>query len=721
MPAHQKLSPDHYNGPPTELLLGIALDLSGSMRVTAVNRDGMARARIEEFSKTFAQAVQDIEFALDTVPRDKQVPPRLFIHGYGFVAEKESTWQDSIGDVFTALMAFDDLVARYHVLQVMLEKLWSAELKALLEIDRVRGNAEKELIAAVKQELERHAPTIRRPWYAFLSYPAQAVERGCLIARRWIDSCQVALQAWAAGKGKLGSLLTFALCALLDCSRLALRIPAALMLSFSYWVEDFAERLRSRMTLTLEAQADQVVIMTRDTYDDHREEIIAAIRTGIKDFIDRQAFKYIHLYDKFTDLGNDAEYSLRQVRRAFERDKKALRATYREVSRQIGQIIEADVGAVWSKSESTHFLKKAAHLLQIEPDYALLRRKTEKCVRQVIWEQVRYKVNEEAEDLARERFTRAALITGIQRIKDNETTLSLREVCTLIKQQSLGDERKLLNALPIFGESPMGHALAQTYLRMRCEVQTATGHGQELYPVIILISDGMPTDEDKVDILSLAAAIKKAGIPIICCLVMDGNVGRPRILRNQAGWQRSMVIYALSLIVWMCWISVMKLLNAGKKLLIAVKKRLRASYLVFALSALAGIVFAAYSNARKTRHIRVSRAWVLNIWAALSARLRRVDIRVYPGLLLHRCMDAGKQIKAALAQRFSQSFAGQRLAAAQLMYDLATCVDDAPDLKKRLEGGFRIEKHAKLLLQINHTRYLRDFINAMLSPIENED
>jgi hypothetical protein len=66
-----------------------------------------------------------------------------------------------------------------------------------------------------------------------------------------------------------------------------------------------------------------------------------------------------------------------------------------------------------------------------------------------------------------------------------------------------------------------------------------------------------------------------------------------------------MVVYTLSLVVWMCWISGMKLLNVGKKLLMAVKKRLRMSYLVFALSELAGAMFATYSNARKTRYIYV--------------------------------------------------------------------------------------------------------------------
>jgi hypothetical protein len=111
---------------------------------------------------------------------------------------------------------------------------------------------------------------------------------------------------------------------------------------------------------------------------------------------------------------------------------------------------------------------------------------------------------------------------------------------------------------------------------------------------------------------------------------------------------------------------------------------------------------------------------MMNIWADLNARFRRVHIRFAPALLARGCLAAGKRLKATLAERFSRSAAGQRLAAAQLMYDLASFVDDAPDLRKRLEGGFRIEEGAKLLVQINHTRYLRDFIDAVLSPVENE-
>jgi hypothetical protein len=95
----------------------------------------------------------------------------MFMSGYGFVAEKDSTWQHSIGDVFTALKAFDGLIAHYHNLQETLEKLWLAELSALLERDRVRGDAEKELIAAVRKELERHATTIRKPWYSYHLLP----------------------------------------------------------------------------------------------------------------------------------------------------------------------------------------------------------------------------------------------------------------------------------------------------------------------------------------------------------------------------------------------------------------------------------------------------------------------------------------------------------------------------------------------------------------------
>ena len=211
-------------------------------------------------------------------------------------------------------------------------------------------------------------------------------------------------------------------------------------------------------------------------------------------------------------------------------DRKALRRVYEDVAVQIREIMNSHANLAWKTS--LFLLRRAAKALKIQPDWELLKEKTIRCAHQVVWETTTPEVSSKARTLAKERFTRAVLITIVQATKDKERTLSLQEVSMLLERR---DEMSVpLRELPIFGPSPMGQALKQTFLRLRREACLPQNRG--LRPVIMIISDGLPTDTEAVDIAMLAEQIKQAGIPIICSSVTNENVGHPWLLQRKAGW-----------------------------------------------------------------------------------------------------------------------------------------------------------------------------------------
>ncbi len=124
---------------------------------------------------------------------------------------------------------------------------------------------------------------------------------------------------------------------------------------------------------------------------------------------------------------------------------------------------------------------------------------------------------------------RAILITIAQATKDLAITLSPSEASALLKHQhwpplSVEDS-------PVFGNSPLGTALEQTFSRLMKERQNAPD--QELRPAILIVSDGLPTDAKLIDPLALAEKIKRSGTPIVCCFVTNRNIGHPWKLRRK--------------------------------------------------------------------------------------------------------------------------------------------------------------------------------------------
>lgn len=161
----------------------------------------------------------------------------------------------------------------------------------------------------------------------------------------------------------------------------------------------------------------------------------------------------------------------------------------------------------------------------------LLQEKTLICARQVIWERLEPEAFNLVRTLARERFTRAVLITIVQAERKKETTVSLAEIKDLLTMKSALPIS--VNELPIFRSSPIGMTLTMTFNRLWRETRLPQNKG--LRPVIVLVSDGQPTDTNLVDLPLLADKIKQRGIPIICCFITNRNIARPWILRNSPG------------------------------------------------------------------------------------------------------------------------------------------------------------------------------------------
>ncbi len=150
------------------------------------------------------------------------------------------------------------------------------------------------------------------------------------------------------------------------------------------------------------------------------------------------------------------------------------------------------------------------------------------CARQVIWEVLEPEINDLVKTLARQRFTREALFCLVQTEPERETTVSLTEINDLLKMNSFPSF--LPHDLPLFGSSPIKTTLAQTFHRLSREAHLPENKG--LRPVIIIISDGEPTDSSSRDLIMLANHIKQQGIPIICCFITNDDVAHPWLLQN---------------------------------------------------------------------------------------------------------------------------------------------------------------------------------------------
>ena len=576
MSYQQQQATSRTRTPAQGTLLGVVLDLSGSMYESMKNDEGNQYSRIESFSKTFHQVMTDAQLFLDRT-RDKPVPFRLFMYGFGFLLEEVPTLSSSIGDILSIGTSLEEQVKRYQPLQAEIERIWLNEVEYILEERKITGDAKEELQIFVERELRTQAIQAEQ------QRSAAKFQRWCQSTCQKINAYDVRLRTHVMQYKRFIFLLLPLAISLLWMLRGPTLILTYLNTRFEAWVQHKLADMRMNADTYATQQAEKVVVITKKALTDYHNSLSTAIEQEMLSFLDREANKFIRLYNTGS--------SSAQRQRAF--DRSSLKRVYDNVAKQMSDIMSPHADGAWKRS--VFLLKQAANALKIKPDWDLLREKTIRCAHQIVWETMAPEVRSQAKSLAKERFTRAALTTIVQKTKDKESTLSLQEVSQFLNSQEM--KNISLRELPIFGQSPIGFALNQTFTRLRREASRAQNTG--LRPAILLISDGMPTDKTLIDTGNLAEKIKRMGIPIVSCYVTNKNVGRSWVLRNHPGW----------------------------------------------------------------------------FWSE----------------------------------------------PAHFMYSIASYVDEWPQFGQQLmESRFTVKKQAKLFIQINHTAYLRNFIEAILLPVGRE-
>src|SRR5579875_227945 len=496
------------------VLLGVVLDLSGSMYNSLRNNEKNQYSRIESFSKAFQQVLEDAQLLMNDDVLKEKMKIRMFIHGFGFLISEEQTMSNSIRDIFTILMDIEEKLNHYRPLQAELASFWQNEVAQVLEEGRITGDAKEELKLFVERELREQAIKAEQ------QRSVARFQRWCASICQRIDRYDARIRMQLAlYKGPALLLLPLAI-SLLWLLRGPMLLLELLNRLFEAWLQQKLTDFQRNADRYASQQAEKVVAVTHKALAKYSREIFQVIEEKIIDFFDEEAFLKIALYDnKFTKIGDNIS------------DRNKIKVMYESVSQKIVTIMSPQANGAWARS--VFLLRRAAKALRITPDWNLLKEKTIRCAHQVVWQSTVPIVRERAKVLAKERFMRAVLMTIVQAAKDRECTLSLQEIAHLL--QSMDNKvHPTLQELPIFGSSPLGFALVQTFLRLRRELFLPQNRG--FRPAIVIISDGLPTDIGVVDIYTQAENIKTYGIPIFCCYITNRNVGRPWILQRYAGW-----------------------------------------------------------------------------------------------------------------------------------------------------------------------------------------
>jgi len=412
-------------------LLGIVLDLSGSMYEGISNDAGGQFSRIEGLSKAFRHVMEDVQLFLKENASAQRTPLRLFIHGFGFWSENNATSNSSVGDVLAILANLDKRVEHYQPLQQEVESLWTEEVAQVLEERKITGDAKEALRKFVERELKEQAI------HAEQQRSAAKFQRWCASTCQRLSAFDTRLRVSIAryqGWGRI--LLPFAIGLLW-----LLRGPAVALAYlngvFEAWLQRKLAALRDNAHTYAAQQAEKAVAITKQALDKHHAKIAAVIDANLIAFLDREAFNMIRLYS--------AKSTALRRKQAF--DRKVLRQVDKHVSQQISEIMSPHANFAWNRS--VFLLKQAARALKITPNWAVLKEKTIHCAHQVVWEVITPEVHSKTKALAKVRFTRAVLITIARETKDQQKTLALDELSELMKQQDVIDLS--VDELPIFG------------------------------------------------------------------------------------------------------------------------------------------------------------------------------------------------------------------------------------------------------------------------------
>lgn len=488
-------------------LLGVVVDLSGSMQTNLKNNQGGQYSRIESLSKAFQRAIEHIERLLESTPADKSAQLRLIVYGFGFCVLEQP-----MCDVLAALKLLKKKMSHYKRLQPELKDIWLQEVEAILEKGRKPGDAKEQLRLLIEKELREKAIQAEQ------RRKAARFQRRCESIYHRLDRLQVQLSSALNRSKSMKIILT----PLVFCLLWMLRGPTIVMARinkiFEAWVQKKLTAIRNNANSYSILLSEEVVAETKRAVDTHQHEIDEIITSSLRPFLDYQSHALIRLYD--------AGCPKIERRQALHWD--ALNAIYDELTEKIGDIIAPQANFAWRKNLFVY--KQAARLLKVKPNWDLLRLRTIECAYQAVWSMTEPYVQQVAEDFAKQRFVKAVLATTVAAAKDQEVILSIQDVSTLL--QGYKEAKLSLEELPLFGESVMGQALTRTLQRLQRDMLLP--QNRRFRPVLILISDGEVIDQ--VSPLPVIEEIKRLGITVICCFFANKNIRRPWVLRRRAMW-----------------------------------------------------------------------------------------------------------------------------------------------------------------------------------------
>lgn len=488
-------------------LLGVVVDLSGSMQTNLKNNHGGQYTRIESLSKAFQRAIEHIERLLENPTAEGSAQLKLFVYGFGFCVPGQP-----MCDILAVLKLHKKKMSCYKRLQPELKDIWLREVECILAKGRKPGDAKEQLRLLIEKELREKAIEAEQ------RRKAARFQRRCESICSWLDRAQARLVNTLNRSKSMKILFSpFVFCLLW-----LLRGPTIAMARtnrfFEAWVQKKLTAIRNNANHYSVLLSEKVVAETKKAVDTHQHNIDEIIKDNLQPFLDYQSHELLRLYD--------AGYPKTERERALHWD--ALDTIYEELTEKIGNIIAPQANFAWQKN--LFIYKQAARLVKVKPNWDLLRLRTVECAYQAVWSMTEPYVQQVAEDFAKQRFVKAVLATIVASAKDQEVILPLKDVSALLRGYK---EAKLsLEELPLFGESVMGQALTQTFQRLKRDLPSSQNRG--LRPVLLIISDGEVID--RVHPLPVVEELKSLGVTVICCFLANKNIRRPWVLRRRPIW-----------------------------------------------------------------------------------------------------------------------------------------------------------------------------------------
>src|SRR5215469_506140 len=178
-------------------LLGVVVDLSGSMQTNLKNDQGGQYSRIESLSQAFQRAIEHIERLLESPTAESSAQLKLFVYGFGFCVPEQP-----MCDVLAALKLLKKKMSRYKRLQPELKEIWLREVECILAKGRKPGDAKEQLRLFIEKELREKAIEAEQ------RRKAARFQRRCESICLLLDRMQVRLSNALQGSKSMKMLLT---------------------------------------------------------------------------------------------------------------------------------------------------------------------------------------------------------------------------------------------------------------------------------------------------------------------------------------------------------------------------------------------------------------------------------------------------------------------------------------------------------------------------------